>query len=205
MTNSFELMADVSSNNGEVDIASYSRAGHVAIAIKATQGTSYINPFHQEQSIVAHEFGLTVIHYHYCGPESGNEQEEINHFRNIYNKAWANGDWTCFDIEVPAFQGSNANNILLKYHEQSKREPVLYADRSDLENKFRHVIIPGGRKWEAEWNANPITTWMKQYTNGIEGPEPHFYSGIGKCDGSIINSGTARRFYLHKIKSRKRK
>src|SRR5690349_10382773 len=94
----YQFMADVSSNNGNINIPNYSRAGHVVIAIKATQGIGYYNPYHNEWCNLAHEFGLTVVHYHWL-VAGESTQQQLNHFRNIYNRAWRNGDYICFDVE----------------------------------------------------------------------------------------------------------
>lgn len=204
---SHRLMADVSSNNGFINIANYSRAGHVALAIKATQGTSYVNPFHQGQANLAHDFGLTVIHYHYCKPGS-NPITEIEHFRHIYSKTWRNGDYACFDIEEPEVTNLNyANHVLAEYHRRSGREPILYTSRGFLEGSLHGVVVPGGRIWVADWSSKPLNygVWARQYTDGIIGPEPHYYSGIGRCDGSYITAGVAGVLRLRKFRTRRRK
>lgn len=207
---SYRLMADVSSNNGPISVPNYSRAGHVVLAVKATQGTGYVNPFHKQQCDLAHDFGLTVVHYHYC--DVGNSPEvEISHFRHVYNKAWRAGDYACFDIEVPGHTGSSASAILRQYYLDTQREPVLYTYRSFLENQLRGVKIPGNRAWVADYSSKvihlpaPYHLWAKQYTDGAEGPEPHFYSGIGKCDGSEVTAGVALALRTRKFKTRRRK
>jgi lysozyme len=206
---SSELMADVSSNNGWISVDNYARAGHVVLAVKATQGQGYTNPYHYDQCNRAHEFGLTVVHYHYC--DNTSIQGQINHFRNIYNRAWRNGDYACFDIEEPNLYTAFANSILSNYFAQAQHEPILYTYRADFEEKLRGVKVPGGRLWIADYSSNVVhvpksyTLWARQYTDGKEGPEPHFYSGIGKCDGSYVSAGIAKALYLRKIKTRKRK
>lgn len=209
MSKSYELFADVSSNNGQIDIPHYSRAGHVLIAIKATQGDNYTNPDHLEQCNIAHEFGLTVLHYHFSDLRDSTPQSEINHFRDIYNKAWRDGDKTCFDIEDTEYQTPEvqyANNILKKYYLQSSRMAALYSNRDKLLTTLAGVKVPGDKIWEADYNfGSPFDNWAKQYTNGETGPEPHFYSGIGKCDGSMIHKPEAVRCYIRKIRTRKRK
>lgn len=206
----YQLMADVSSNNGHVDVPTYSRAGHVVMAIKATQGTGYVNPGHFDQSRVAHDFGLTVVHYHYC--DRGNSiEQEIAHFRNHYNKVWRNGDYACFDIEVPGLDTHYANSLLREYFNKTRREPILYTYRDFAEHNLSGVTVPGKRVWLADYSSHPVhlpkryTLWARQYTDGSEGPEPHFYSGIGKCDGSAVTAGVARALWLRKLHTRRRK
>lgn len=207
---SYRLMADVSSNNGPINIANYSRAGHVVLAVKATQGIGYTNPFHLSQCNLAHDFGLTVVHYHYS--DVGNSPEaEIAHFRNVYNKAWRPGDYACFDIEVAGHTRAYADAILQQYFLDTQRQPILYTYRSFFENELAGVRIPGKRAWIADYSTNVLhlpsqyVLWSKQYTDGAVGPEPHFYSGIGKCDGSEITAGVAMALRIRKFKTRRRK
>lgn len=203
-------MADVSSNNGTISVANYARAGHVILAIKASQGGSYRNPFHLEQCREAHEFGLTVLHYHFMDPEPGIEIQIAN-FRDTYLRGWRAGDYASFDMEVPGITTHLANATLDDFHKKTGHEPVLYSDRGFAESNLKGVVIPGKRFWMADWSSNPLVLpkqyilWARQYTNGVVGPDPKFYTGIGKCDGSIVTAGVARALYIRKLRTRKRK
>lgn len=202
-------MADVSSNNGQISVANYSRAGHCVIAVKASEGTGYTNPDHFGQCNEAHDFGLTVVHYHFCRP--GDTAAQISHFREVYNKAWRDGDYACFDIEIPDLGTSFATRILKEYLVATQREPLLYTYKDFFEKKLHGVQIPGNRCWIADYSPfvirlpKPYQLWAKQYTDGVEGPEPHFYSGIGKCDGSEVTAGVARVLQIRKIRTRRKK
>jgi lysozyme len=200
---SYRYMADISSNNGEISIPHYSRAGHAIIAIKATQFTNYVNPYHLRQASEAHDFGLTVVHYHYC--QLGQTQQQINHFRNNYLKAWRDGDYICFDIEESDLDLNFSRDILGKAMVQTGHIPLLYSYRNDLETRL--LGIKGYKKWVADYSENPIPyrVFSRQYTDGKYGPEPHFYSGIGKSDGSVVSAGPALVFYIRKLRTRKRK
>ena len=204
------LMADVSSNNGAISIPSYSRAGHVLIAIKATEGTHYTNPFHIGQSDRAHDYGLTVLHYHFCD-QLKNIPGEIDHFREQYNKAWRPGDYCCFDIEVPGWDQNSANTLLRDFAHKTAHEPIVYSDYSYFQSNLNGIVFPGNRVWIAAYQLNQpklskiynVVAW--QYTDGKSGPGPKFYSGVGKCDGSIISIGMATRLAVRKIRTRKDK
>lgn len=206
-----ELFADVSSNNGPISVPHYSRAGHVLLAIKATQGVSYVNPDYLEQVSIAHEYGLTVLHYHFCEPElQAGTLGEIEHFRNWYNKVYRRGDYTCFDIEKNQ-STRYCQRLLREYYLRTHHGCVLYCDRSDFQDKYNGVYIPELELWIANYSSNPVNVGSnhkllaEQYTDGKEGPEPHFYSGIGKSDGSYLSSGPARALFIRKIRTRKRK
>lgn len=204
------LMADVSSNNGPVSITNYSRAGHVIVAIKATQGLSYVNPYHLDQANAAHSYGLTVVHYHFVNI-SADREAEIAHFRNIYNKAWRDGDYIAFDVELGKIPVGEISGMLSRFWLKTGHEPILYTYWSYFLENLHGVRFPGNRLWMANYEENapiapkPYNTVAKQYTDGEVGPEPHFFSGIGKCDGSIITNGIARRLLVRKIRTRRLK
>lgn len=204
------LMADISSNNGPVSIPSYSRAGHVVIAIKATQGTDYTNPFHFDQANLAHDFGLTVVHYHYLNA-TGNREEEIAHFREVYRKAWRNGDYCAFDIEIGDITSKEVSALLTDFSRKTTHQPILYTYWSFFQEKLKKSAFPGNRLWMANYSnirpraPKPYYTVAEQYTDGQKGPEPHYYAGIGKCDGSIITKGMAVRLEVRKLRTRRKK
>lgn len=207
---SYRYMADVSSNNGRIDVANYSRAGHVALAVKATQGEGYVNPFHEEQTNLAHDFGLTVVHYHFC--EAGNSvSQEIDHFRRTYIRTWRAGDLACFDVEIAGLDTHYANSILGEFHGVTGHDPVLYTYRDFAEHALKGVVIPGRKLWIADYSSTTLHLprryylWARQYTDGKDGPEPHFYTGIGHCDGSVLSNLVARRMYIRKLHTRRRK
>jgi lysozyme len=192
-------MADISSNNGFVSIPNYSRAGHAIIGIKATEGKGYINPGHITQSTEAHEYGLTVIHYHYFDigtPVS----EQIANFRNQYNKAWRKGDKTAYDIEVGSWNAWEVRNLFKMYSAD-----LLYTYESFYKNQLIGLKFPAKMLWLADYGGTPSQCLIHQYTDGKEGSEPHFYSGIGKCDGSTIDSKLALRCLVRKKITKKRK
>jgi len=204
-------MTDLSSNNGAVNIAAYSRSGHAVIAIKATQGRHYVNPFHLSQCQEAHRLGLTVIHYHYCS--LGNVAEEIAHFRNTYLRGWRKGDYCCFDLEIPGLNiGSYARELLGTFFRKTGHPPILYTYKSYAEEHLKGIKVPGGgRWWIAKYsNGAPLipkgqVLFAWQYTDGQAGPEPHAFPGIGKADGSIVNVGVASRLWVRKLRTRRKR
>lgn len=203
-------MTDLSSNNGPVDIAAYSHSGHAVIAIKATEGTGYVNPFHLSQCREAHSLGLTVVHYHFC--KLGDIGKEIRNFRNTYLRGWRKGDYCCFDLEIPGSGiGSYARQILGVFYRATGHPPILYTYKAYAEEHLVGLKVPGGRWWIAKYsNGAPLipkgqTLFAWQYTDGSAGPEPHGFPGIGKADGSIVNVGVASRLWVRKLRTRKRK
>lgn len=205
-------MADLSSNNGAVDLATYSDAGHAVIAIKATEGLDYVNPFHLYQCREAHKLGLTVVHYHFCRPGNDNPIGEIYHFRNTYLRGWKAGDYACFDLEVN--EGRNvsqyAQTICRQFERLTKHPPILYTYISFAREHLTRITVPGNRWWIAKYSngqpklSRPMSLWAWQYTDGKDGPSPRFFEGIGKCDGSILTYGVAIRCWVRKKRTKEK-
>lgn len=77
---------DLSSNNGPISrshFESYAKT-HDAVALKASEGTGYVNPYFAEQVQWCKELGLLVIPYHFADAASNSSltgaEEEAAHF-----------------------------------------------------------------------------------------------------------------------------
>lgn len=185
-------MADVSSNNGAINVAAYSAAGHTVLAVKATEGTGYTNPFHRRWCDEAHAHRLTVVHYHFARPHHGDVGGELRNFRAAWRSAWRPGDYLALDLEVN--EGGDVRayaSDFLRALDGFRHPIVLYTYRAFADE--HHLIGLARRLWLAEYSP-PLSNehhWAKQYTDGANGPAPHHYAGIGDCDGSVLNIGTA--------------
>lgn len=93
------LMADVSSIQGPIDVAALHRAGYRAIAVKATEGASYVNPNYAATVDAAHQLGMTAVHYHF-GVASANGIAQAKHFLNVVTPhVQTRRDWLAVDDE----------------------------------------------------------------------------------------------------------
>lgn len=183
---------DLSSNNGSFNAAQYASAGHHIVGIKATEGFTYVNPFHKGWVTDAHEHGLAVIHYHFAIPQNGNAAAEAEHFHANIKDFHRPGDYVAFDVE----QGSvaQAKGWVPPAYTVMRNggfHPWLYTFLSFYR---QGVSIPSGDYWIAAWGADSpdmragdeLKAW--QYTNGKIGPEPHTFAGVpGAADGDLLN------------------
>lgn len=93
------LMADVSSIQGPIDVAALHRAGYQAIAVKATEGPSYVNPYYAATVDEAHRLGMTVVHYHF-GVASATGVAQARHFLAVVKPHVRTlRDWLACDVE----------------------------------------------------------------------------------------------------------
>lgn len=202
---SFRLFADISSNNAGFDAAAYRRAGHRLVAIKASEGEGYINPDHALWSRAAHANGLRVLHYHFCQPPvEGGHSSEAAHFWRVVKPTWEKGDLMAFDLEVTNDRGWESLRLYVGHQitqlvRISGHRARLYASESFLRSLAPIGLVPGGLCWVAKWSPGDpslprgLRTWAKQYTDGREGPKPHAFAGVGRCDGSVLNWRSALR------------
>jgi lysozyme len=202
---SFQLFADISSNNAGFDAGAYRRAGHRLVSIKSTEGADYINPQHAEWSRRAHDSGVRVMHYHYCRPpERGGDTNESAFFWRVVKPTWRKGDLLAFDLEQTG--GKSWEELRLYFARLvtsltniSGHHARLYGDESFIRSLHPVGLVPGGLCWEAKWSQESaklprgLRLWAKQYTDGVTGPRPHAFAGVGLCDGSLLNLRSALR------------
>lgn len=201
----FRLFADISSNNNGFDAQSYRRAGHRLIAIKATEGIGYINPEHALWSREAHGHGIRVLHYHFCRPPAaGLQSAEAATFWSVVKPTWQKGDLMAFDLETT---GGQTYGWLRRYLGTldthlatiSGHHARLYSGEDFIRSLDPVGEVAGGLCWAAAYGLQKpvlprgLRVWAWQYTDGTEGPRPHAFAGVGRCDGSVLNLASALR------------
>lgn len=188
--------ADISNYTDRFAAQNYAKAGHRAIGVLATDGERFVSDKHAEQSAHAHEAGLHVVHYHFARPEDDPRAVgEAAHFYGAVKPHFVRGDRVVIDFERAHPEGPAA---LGRYGQQlddrlltiSGHEAIGYSFWDFLLNAGRELRVNSGWWWVARYGARILwlpggrKLWSQQYTDGIAGPEPHRFAGIGNCDGS---------------------
>lgn len=174
MTRNF---VDLSSNNGPhaLNAPAYAKTGHVLVAVKATQGTDYVNPDWASTVHEAHLAHLPVLHYHFAsqGP-LGPSQAKF--FLDRIASRFHRYDGIALDLErgggimQPALFKTNFDEFCIA---KGHKNLVVYTEQSYHEE---HGLAPkNGRLWIADYSATLNRYWAQQYTpagivHGIEGP-----------------------------------
>ena len=194
--------ADLSSNNTTFEPVHYREAGHLLVALKATEGQDFKDPHYADRCVEAHRAGLRVVHYHFCRPD--NHPRGLDEAREFYmtiRKYLKPTDLVAMDIEV---QGARAWWQIVRYsrefyHELAElagKSPIVYSYTSYLTQAGPGMRMPHGRYWVADYAARlKLPPWLHrawawQRTDGESGPEPHQCAGIGRCDVSLLNRAT---------------
>lgn len=187
--------ADISSNNPQVDIDAYHKAGFVVLAIKATEGKTFINPMHRGQALRCGLHHMVVIHYHFARPDLGNApRDEAIHFLRTCHGLIGPRDYVVVDMERALgndFHHDPAWSLAFDktVQEFTRFHTILYANSSTLESNPGEWLAGDDRRvWDADFSTHPsfapkgYTLAFRQFTDGQFGPEPHSAAGIGQCD-----------------------
>lgn len=154
---------DVSSYQGEIDFKKVKADGIEIVYIKATEGTTYIDPYLERNYQRAKENGLKVGFYHYVNARTEEQaRREASFF--IKNIAGKNPDCKlAMDFETFGnLSKTQINKIGLTFLKEieklSRKQAILYS------NTYTAKTI-----WEGETTKYPL--WVAEYE--VSKPEPN--------------------------------
>jgi len=138
-----------------IDVASfqsstYSTTGLAFVMVKATEGTSYVNPKHAAQVAHARAAGLVVGHYHFARP--GSLTAQAKYF--LKHAAAKAGDILAFDWEDTGVSGTDKDNWIKHVQASAAgHRVVLYCNRDFWLNRD-HTSFAGDGLWIADPDAS---------------------------------------------------
>lgn len=188
--------ADISSYQPHFDAMSYRGAGHLLIMIKATEGLHYESPDYAVAVHNAHNAGLGVVHYHFARPDLGDSpHQEAVKFLEVVLPHTTSRDYLEVDVERATPEGYKHDpewvyQFDAVIRERSRFNTILYANASTLAGYDWKLYGEPQRCHCADYSAavntapRGFTCVFRQFTDGIVGPEPHYFAGIGQCDGN---------------------
>jgi len=170
------------------DFAATAAAGIVAVILKATQGSGFIDPTFLPRVAEARTAGLLVGAYHFL--DGSNPAEQIAHFLTVA-KSEAGIDFLAIDWEpYPPSQATAmaAAQAVASVQAATGSWPILYTNRYMISSPS--ATLSRCPLWLAEYGTNPVcppgwsqwTLW--QHTDGQVGSAPVPVPGIGPCDRS---------------------
>lgn len=200
MSNLSPLLADISSNNAGFDALTYKTSGHVAIAIKATEGTAYVNPDHRGWCLAAGLEHLSIIHYHFARPDlNTNPTAEAQYFLRVALPLAGGRDFLALDVERAVPAGWSHDPGWVKAFDayvqaNSRFRTILYASRGTLEvNPDANAWLTGDdkRTWDPDWSTAPdyvlqgASVALRQQSGVTSGVKPYSLTGVGPCDVNV--------------------
>jgi hypothetical protein len=139
-----------------IDVSNYQAADYAItgvdfVIVKATEGTSYVNPKHTAQVSRARKNGRVVGHYHFV--RDGDMKAQVDFF---LKKAEAQTDeFLALDWETPSVSGAE-KDAFLKYLKSKAggRKVILYCNVDYWKNRDSTSYVADGL-WIAGYNGHP--------------------------------------------------
>jgi lysozyme len=184
-----DVVIDVSHyDNVSQDFVTTAKAGIVAVILKATQGTGFVDPTFLSRVAEAKAAGLLVGAFHFL--DGSNPAEQVAHFLTVA-KSEGGVSWLAIDWEsYPASQASvmQASTAAASVQAATGMWPIAYMNRFML--SAPNATLSKCPLWLPEYGSNPIcppgfSQWkLWQHTDGQVGSAVVPVPGIGPCDRS---------------------
>ena len=189
------VVIDISHHNGNVNLAAAKTGGIVGVINKATQGTGYVDPLYTTNRQKAANAGLLWGAYHFGTASDGVQQAE--HFLQVVQPDQKTLVVLDFEenIPPPSMTLEQARAFVTHVHDSIGRWPGLYGG-SYLKQQLganQDPVLANCWLWYSRYGSEPVVppawaAWtMWQYTDGVNGPDPHEAPGVGPCDRDIFN------------------
>jgi len=185
------LGCDISHFQGAPDFAAVRASGREFVVLKATEGTTVVDPEFAASRSRAHGAGLVVGAYHFA--RAGHAAAEAEWFARTVGSL-AEGEFVCLDWEVPGDPVSWSCRWLLAVEARLGAKPLVYLNQSLRDGHDWTPVVAGDHGlWLARYDGStdpvPAGRWrapvMKQYTD--EGSVP----GIAGAVDLDVFYGTA--------------
>ena len=154
-----------------IDISSWQTPGSINfsqysfVIIKASEGVSITDKYHEQHYETAAAKGLLTGFYHYAHPEYNTARAEASHFVDVI-RPYVGKSILALDYEGTALSyGADwAKNWLDEVYSITGTKPVLYVQASAV-SKYGEVCNAGYPLWVAAWGvSNPHISPWQSYT-----------------------------------------
>lgn len=176
---------DISNHNGNINWSKVKADGVEAVYIKATEGTTYQDPWLNSHYAGAKGVGLPTGFYHFLVGTSQPESQAHNFYNQIKDKK--NDLLPCLDIEVSGFDvGDYALRFLKKFKELSGMGMVIYTGAYFSRDNLIMEIKKNYPLWLAHYGVEP---WKSNLVTlaGFTTLVGHQYTETGRVAGINTN------------------
>lgn len=184
-------VVDLSHFNSNPDFAQAAAGGVIGVLHKATEGVDFVDPEYAARRGPAEAAGLLWGAYHFGTGDDPVAQ--VDHFLGTVGSDNA-GMLLVLDFEQNPSGSSmsldQARTFVTTIHDRIGRWPGFYSGDyvKQLLGDQKDPVLGQCWFWLAQYDSAPATpaSWsgwtLWQYTDGVNGPEPHAAPGIGTCD-----------------------
>lgn len=168
---------DISNNNGFVNFTKVKNTNYELIYIKATEGTTFVDPYLETFYSRANALDFKIGFYHFLVSTSRPETQAINFYNQIKNKK--NSLKPCLDIETTGYDIMDYTNRFISKFESLCSLPLCiytspYYANANLDSSLNRYSC-----WIANYGTNtPMETniWGSNYAG-------HQYTEKGQVSG----------------------
>lgn len=160
------------------------KGGIAAVINKATEGTTYVDPYFASRRTKVQACGMLYGAYHFLRP--GSIEAQVDHFLSVVGTT--DDLMLALDHEDPKVLLSEAKLFLQLLENRTGNIPVLYSGfliKQQLGNRIDPELARV-RLWLAEYGSSPTwpptwaRPWLWQFTGDGKGPPPHQVPGINQ-------------------------
>lgn len=174
---------DVSKYQGYIDYAKVKASGIQVVYIKASEGTTIIDPYFKTNYDNAKSQGLKIGFYHFV--RARNEEEAIKEATFFHSVISGTSPDCRLAMDFEVFDGLGSQKInqisfafLQKLEELTKKECVVYSDEYNARTIFSRELAKAYPLWIAEYGVSvPTSTGNWEEWIGFQ------YSDKGRIDG----------------------
>ncbi len=182
-TNTTYSGIDVSQYQGYIDYARVKSSGIQIVYIKASEGTTIIDPYFRTNYENAKAQGLKIGFYHFV--RARNEEEAIREATFFHSVISGTNPDCRLAMDFEVFNGLGTQKVnqisfafLQKLEELTKKECVVYSDEYNARTVFSRELALSYPLWIAEYGVNiPTSTGNWDEWIGFQ------YSDKGRIDG----------------------
>jgi GH25 family lysozyme M1 (1,4-beta-N-acetylmuramidase) len=171
---------DISSNQASMNVAGQAKAGMRFVFVKATEGSSYVNPAYGRQTADAARAGMLHGAYHFANPAGASGATQANYFiahgggwtadgktlpgvLDIEFNPYKDGKGTCYGVSTTAMNTWIAD-FLNTYRKRTGRDAIIYTATTWWKTCTGNT---------SRFAGNPL--WIANYT-GTAYPMPNGWS-----------------------------
>ena len=186
-----DVVVDLSHWQAPIDFAKAKAAGIVAVILKATQGSQWIDATFSERWADATAAGLLVGAYHFL--DNSPPERQMENFLSMAEGCPV----LALDAEQNEIGGTvtvpQAAEAVARVQMATGKAPLVYINRYGPDGRgtdFPNSVLSRCPLWLPAYNSRPVCPpgWSKwtlwQHTDGIGGSDVTSVPGIGKCDRS---------------------
>lgn len=182
-TNSTYSGIDVSEYQGYIDYARVKASGIQVVYIKASEGTTIIDPYFRTNYDNAKSQGLKVGFYHFV--RARNEDDAVREATFFHSVISGTSPDCRLAMDFEVFDGLSVEKInkisfafLQRLQELTKKECVVYSDEYNARTVFSRELASAYPLWIAEYGVSvPTSTGNWEEWIGFQ------YSDKGRVDG----------------------